>query len=125
MANVSQKTINDAAWKACDTFRGVIDPSQYKDYILIFLFWKYISDLWADHYAAYVKQYGDDAERIRRRLDRERFVLPEGTAFQDVHIDIGKSEGAQCLVGGSRAQLVAIWQRASTSSQRCSPATTK
>ena len=85
VAVTNQKMINDAAWRACDTFRGVIDPSQYKDYILIFLFWKYISDLWADHYAAYVEQYDGDAERIRRRLDRERFVLPEGTAFTDLH----------------------------------------
>lgn len=85
MNEVSQKTINDAAWKACDTFRGVIDPSQYKDYILIFLFWKYVSDLWRDHYDAYAKEYGGDDERIRRRMARERFVLPEGTTFQDLH----------------------------------------
>ena len=30
-----QKSINDAVWRACDTFRGAIDPSQYKDYILV------------------------------------------------------------------------------------------
>ena len=80
-----QKAINDAAWKACDTFRGTIDPSQYKDYILIFLFWKYISDTWADHAATYAKQYAGDAERVRRRMERERFVLPEGTSFTDLY----------------------------------------
>lgn len=80
-----QKAINDAAWKACDTFRGTIDPSQYKDYILIFLFWKYISDTWADHAATYAKQYAGDAERVRRRMDRERFVLPERTSFTDLY----------------------------------------
>ena len=31
---ISQEDINRTVWKACDTFRGVIDPSQYKDYIL-------------------------------------------------------------------------------------------
>jgi type I restriction enzyme M protein len=80
-----QKAINDAAWKACDTFRGTIDPSQYKDYILIFLFWKYISDTWTDHAETYAKQYGGDAERVRRRMERERFVLPEGTSFTDLY----------------------------------------
>ena len=80
-----QKAINDAAWKACDTFRGTIDPSQYKDYILIFLFWKYISDTWADHAATYAKQYAGDAERVRRRMERERFVLPEGTSFTELY----------------------------------------
>ncbi|MBI2802471.1 MAG: type I restriction-modification system subunit M [Gammaproteobacteria bacterium] len=73
---VSQQEINNAAWAACDTFRGAIDPAQYKDYILVMLFLKYISDQWADHYAGYQKEYGNDEERIRRRLARERFILP-------------------------------------------------
>ncbi len=76
MNKIDQKDINNAAWAACDTFRGVVDPAQYKDYILVMLFVKYISDVWQDHYEEYQKQYGDDDERIRRRLARERFVLP-------------------------------------------------
>ena len=73
---IDQKDINNAAWAACDTFRGAVDPAQYKDYILVMLFLKYISDVWQDHYETYQKQYGDDDERIRRKLNRERFVLP-------------------------------------------------
>ena len=73
---VTQQEINATAWAACDTFRGVIDPAQYKDYILVMLFLRYISDLWHDHYREYKKQYGDSEERIRRKLDRERFILP-------------------------------------------------
>jgi len=75
-SKIDQKDINNAAWAACDTFRGVVDPAQYKDYILVVLFLKYISDVWLDHYEAYQKQYGDDDVRIRRKLERERFVLP-------------------------------------------------
>lgn len=73
---LTQQDVNNTAWAACDTFRGVIDPAQYKDYILVMLFLKYISDQWADHYAAYRKEYGDNEERIRRKLERERFILP-------------------------------------------------
>ncbi|MHB9097716.1 MAG: type I restriction-modification system subunit M [Syntrophales bacterium] len=73
---IDQKDINNAAWAACDTFRGVVDPAQYKDYILVMLFVKYISDVWKDHYEEYRKQYGNDDARIRRRSERERFVLP-------------------------------------------------
>ena len=73
---IKQSEINGAAWAACDTFRGVMDPAQYKDYILVMLFVKYISDVWKDHYEEYRKQYGDDDVRIRRKLERERFVLP-------------------------------------------------
>lgn len=73
---LTQQDVNNTAWAACDTFRGVIDPAQYKDYILVMLFLKYISDQWADHYAEYKKEYGNNEERIRRKLERERFILP-------------------------------------------------
>lgn len=38
MTPVTQAEINKAAWGACDTFRGVVDPSVYKDYIPIPVF---------------------------------------------------------------------------------------
>ncbi|MEL6361755.1 MAG: type I restriction-modification system subunit M [Pseudomonadota bacterium] len=82
---ITQQEINNAAWAACDTFRGAVDPAQYKDYILVMLFLKYISDLWADHMRQYKKQYGDDDARIRRRLERERFILPEGASYYDLY----------------------------------------
>ena len=73
--------IFNKVWRACDTFRGVIDPAQYKDYILTMLFVKYISDVWQDHYDEYKKKFGKDEESIRRRMERERFVLPEEASF--------------------------------------------
>ena len=82
---LKQSEINATAWAACDTFRGVVDPAQYQDYILVTLFLKYISDTWQDHYKGYKKQYGDDEERIHRKLTRERFVLPKGASFYDLY----------------------------------------
>lgn len=76
MSKIEQKDINNAAWAACDSFRGVVDPAQYKDYILVMLFLKYISDVWQAHYDEYQGKYGDDSERILRKLSRERFVIP-------------------------------------------------
>ena len=73
---INQREINNIAWAACDTFRGAVDPAMYKDYILVMLFLKYISDTWKDHYEEYKKLYGNDDGRIRRKLERERFVLP-------------------------------------------------
>ncbi len=87
MANgkTNQDEINAIAWKACDTFRGVVDPSEYKNYILVFLFLKYLSDLWKDKKEQYKKEHGDDAVRIKRKMERERFVLPENCDFDFIY----------------------------------------
>ncbi|MEX3897349.1 type I restriction-modification system subunit M [Paraburkholderia sp. BR10954] len=80
-----QKTINDVVWRACDTFRGTIDPSQYKDYILVMLFVKYLSDMRREKLHEYTQRYSGDAERIERAMGRERFVLPEECDFEHLH----------------------------------------
>ncbi len=78
---ISQEEINGIAWRACDTFRGALDPAQYKDYILVMLFIKYMSDLWKDKREQYEEQYNDDEQRVQRALGRERFVVPEQADF--------------------------------------------
>ncbi len=78
---ITQKEINNIVWKACDTFRGVIDPSQYKDYILTMLFLKYVSDVHKDKQQEYLKKYNGDAERSERAMRHERFVVPEQCSF--------------------------------------------
>jgi len=81
----TQKDINEVVWKACDTFRGTIDPSQYKDYILVLLFLKYLSDLTKERRAEYEARYAGDTERVRRAMERERFIVPEGTDFDALY----------------------------------------
>ena len=82
---VTHDEINSLAWKACDTFRGVVDPSEYKNYILVFLFIKYISDVWKDKLEQYHKQYGGDKERIKRAMNRLRFIVPENCTFDYIY----------------------------------------
>ncbi len=78
---IAQQDINRIVWKACDTFRGVIDPSQYKDYILTMLFLKYVSDVYDSKYKEYMDRYNNDEERARRAMKRERFDIPEESSF--------------------------------------------
>jgi len=78
---ITQKEINQIVWKACDTFRGVIDPSQYKDYILTMLFLKYVSDVNKDIYQKYLAKYGGDTERAERAMKMERFIVPHNSTF--------------------------------------------
>ncbi len=78
---ITQSEINNIVWKACDTFRGVIDPSQYKDYILTMLFVKYVSEVWKDKKDFYAEKYNNDEVRVQRALNNERFQVPETCTF--------------------------------------------
>jgi type I restriction enzyme M protein len=82
---VSKQEICDVVWRACDTFRGTIDPSQYKDYILVMLFLKYISDLWKEKKEQYEARYRGETERIQRALGRERFRVPPSCDFDHLY----------------------------------------
>ena len=61
-------------WQACDELRGGMDASQYKDYVLVVLFIKYISDR-------------------AKNGDRDLYIdLPEGCTFDDLVALKGKSD---------------------------------
>lgn len=84
-ASLSRDEINNAVWRACDTFRGTIDPAEYKNYILTMLFLKYLSDRRKDRLADYAKKYAGDKQRIERAMSRERFVVPEECDFDHLY----------------------------------------
>ena len=84
-ATITQQRINQAAWAACDTFRGVVDATQYKDYILVMLFVKYISDIWRDEKTRLEQQFSGDQRKIDLLLSRSRFALPDGASFYDLY----------------------------------------
>lgn len=44
---IKKSELYSSLWSACDELRGGMDASQYKDYVLVMLFVKYISDKWA------------------------------------------------------------------------------
>lgn len=78
---MSKDEINRIVWQACDTFRGKIDPAQYKDYILTMLFIKFLSDLWVERLAELKEKY-PKADRLARAIDNEPFKVPEISTFQ-------------------------------------------
>ena len=82
---IKQDRINKAVWNACDTFRGTVDPSIYKDYVLTMLFVKYLSDVWQDHYDQYKAEHGDFPALIHELMQNERFVLPPDANFYALH----------------------------------------
>jgi len=78
---ITQRELGDIVWAACDTFRGAVDPAEYKNYILTMLFVKYLSDLFKDRKEFYEERYAGNQERVKRALERERFRVPETATF--------------------------------------------
>ncbi|GLG01211.1 type I restriction-modification system subunit M [Alicyclobacillus hesperidum subsp. aegles] len=87
-----QGKINNILWQACDTFRGKIDSSIYKDYILVMLFVKYLSDTYKEKLDEYKDRYKGDEERVKRAMSRERFVLDEISTFDYLYSQRNNSE---------------------------------
>ncbi len=63
---IKKSQLYSKLWEACDELRGGMDASQYKDYVLVVLFIKYLSDK---------KKSGDTSLLIE---------LPDGCSFDDI-----------------------------------------
>jgi type I restriction enzyme M protein len=70
---VKKSEVYSSLWKSCDELRGGMDASQYKDYILVLLFVKYVSDRYAGKSNALIE-------------------VPQGGSFADMVALIGKPE---------------------------------
>ncbi|MDQ1264239.1 MAG: type restriction enzyme protein [Campylobacterota bacterium] len=81
LEKTTQSTINNVVWKACDTFRGTMDGSDYKDYVLTMLFVKYLSDFYKEKLEQLQAEYGDKTDRIEAKLKREKFRLDDSCTF--------------------------------------------
>ena len=81
----TQKEINDKLWAAANSSRGTVDSSVFKDYILAFLFYKYISDLHKKEREKLIARYGNDKERIALKMKNSRFCIPDGASFYDIY----------------------------------------
>ncbi len=91
----TRQNIESTLWKACDSFRGKIDSSRYKDYILSMLFVKYLSDVYTETREKYLEQYDGDERRVERAMSRERFVMDEASTFSYLYANRNDSEIGQ------------------------------
>ena len=67
--SILQAEVNAILCKAVDTFRCTVDPSEYKNYILVMLFVKYVSDVWHDHRAQYEREFVGDGRPFKPRYN--------------------------------------------------------
>ncbi len=62
---VKKSELYSILWEACNKLRGGVEPSRYKDYVLVLLFFKYVSDRYKG------KRFAD-------------FEISEGASFDDL-----------------------------------------
>ena len=70
---IKKSELYSSLWKSCDELRGGMDASQYKDYVLILLFVKYVSDKYAGDTSALidVPPGGGFADMVAAKGDKE------------------------------------------------------
>ncbi len=70
---IKKSELYSSLWSSCDVLRGGMDASQYKDYVLVLLFIKYVSDKYAD-------------------VPYAPITIPKGSSFKDMVTLKGKTD---------------------------------
>lgn len=70
---VKKSELYSTLWEACNKLRGGVEPSRYKDYVLVLLFFKYVSDKYKEQPFA-------------------EFKVGKGASFDDLITAKGKSD---------------------------------
>jgi len=70
---LKKSELYSSLWSSCDELRGGMDASQYKDYVLVMLFVKYVSDKYAG-------------------VPYAPITIPKGASFKDMAALKGKSD---------------------------------
>src|SRR5882724_8226861 len=70
---IKKSELYSSLWKSCDELRGGMDASQYKDYVLVLLFMKYVSDKAKSQksYLLDVPKGGSFADMVALQGDKE------------------------------------------------------
>lgn len=70
---IKKSELYSSLWASCDKLRGSMEPSQYKDYVLVLLFVKYVSD-----------KYDNDPNALIK--------IPKGGSFKDMLTHKGQKD---------------------------------
>lgn len=81
----TQEELNKILWAAADSSRSSVDAGVYKDYALIMLFFKYLSDLSKKRHTEYKERFGSDEKRIEEKMKLDRFYLPPKASFDYIY----------------------------------------
>ena len=122
---IKKSELYSSLWSSCDELRGGMDASQYKDYVLVLLFVKYVSDKYAGDPNALInvpdggsfadmvaakedKEIGDKINKIIGKLATANPALPSAKDFPDFN-DETKLGKAEAMVD-RLSKLIAIFE---------------
>ena len=74
MTGLSQRALESYLWGAATLLRGLIDASDYKQYIFPLMFFKRLSDVWDEDCSQALDETGDEGYATDTANDR--FVIP-------------------------------------------------
>ena len=90
--HLTQRELESHLWGAATLLRGLVDASDYKQYIFPLMFFKRLSDVWDEDYLEALGETGDEGYATATANDR--FVIPEGTHWNDMRTaprDVGQA----------------------------------
>jgi type I restriction enzyme M protein len=90
--HLSQRELESYLWGAATLLRGLVDASDYKQYIFPLMFFKRLSDVWDEDYQVALDETDDEGYATATANDR--FVIPEGAHWNDVRSaskDVGRA----------------------------------
>lgn len=91
-ATLSQQALEGYLWGAAVILRGLVDAGDYKQFVFPLLFYKRLSDVWDEDFAAALAESGD--ADFARDVANDRFVVPAGAHWSDVRAatkDVGRA----------------------------------
>ena len=89
---MTQQELESYLWGAAVILRGLMEAGDYKQYAFPLIFFKRLSDVWDEDYAAALAESNDEAYATASANDR--FVVPAGARWNDVRTvakDVGRA----------------------------------
>ena len=115
-ARLRPQELESYLWGAANLLRGLIDAGDYKQYVFPLLFFKRLSDVWAEEYQEAFAETGDAA--YARATADDRFAIPEKARWSDVRAvsrDVGRAlvEAFRAIEAANPKRLAGIFGNAS------------
>ncbi len=112
-------------WEAANILRGPVDAADFKTYVFPLLFFKRISDVRDEEYAAALAESGGD-EEYAQFPQNYRFQIPEGCHWSDVRVvatNVGQAlqKAMRCIEKANPETLYGIFGDAAWSNKERLP----